>query len=275
VTRRGIVRASMTPVRLLAERDALLGRLEAGLRSLPGATELRLFGSLAVSRADAYSDLDLEVTTVDPAKTRNVWPRFLERIGPVELCLPLHGGADNVAYAVLFRGSSHYHKVDIGFGGRLLGPSIRLWSQPAPVDLPAAVTSEMYLPRAGTVGHALMDELMGSVRYVKARKRGQVLTCWRFLRRLPDRWLELRTGEPGPLSTRDYQRLDGIVDGRTRSALFERLDWSEPRRMDRSLCRLVTEIAELCLAAGRAPGELIPAALVDGYLTFVRTELEP
>ena len=81
-------------------------------------------------------------------------------------------------------------------------------------------------------------------------------------------------GQPGPLATRDYQRLDATVDADRRNALFQHFDWSEPRRMDRSLYWLATEITELCLAEGRARGELIPAALVDGHLTFLRTALE-
>jgi hypothetical protein len=44
--------------------------------------------------------------------------------------------------------------------------------------------------------------------------------------------------------------------------------------MDRSLYWLVAEIAGLHLAQARARGELIPAALADGHLAFLRTELE-
>jgi hypothetical protein len=276
--------ATMSVTLLRAELDALLERLANGLRNLPGATELHLCGSFAASQADAYSDLDLEIFTVDAPGTRRLWPHFLERIGPVELCWPLRTTPDNAAYAVLFRGVSYYHKVDIGLaapGDLLAAPSLRLWSQPPPVDRHDAIPTEAYRPAPGTVGHALLGDLIAGVRYVKARKRGQLLTCWRFLKQWPGRMLELLDRRarvwqtPAELlSTWDYVRLDSSLDAATRDAILEHIDWSEPRVMDQSFGWFVERATELYLDQARALGELVPAALVDGHLAFFRTELE-
>ena len=43
--------------------------------------------------------------------------------------------------------------------------------------------------------------------------------------------------------------------------------------MDRSLYWLISEISDLRVASARAHGELVPAALVADYLTFLRAEL--
>src|SRR5262245_47056386 len=96
---------------LQVQLDQLLDHLIDGLRLIPGATKLYLFGSLATSEGDAYADIDLQLVTADPVLTRAGWPDLLGSIRPIELAWPIT--PDYTAYAVLFAGLSYYHKVDI------------------------------------------------------------------------------------------------------------------------------------------------------------------
>src|SRR6266498_3184418 len=87
----------------------LLERVAAGLRRLPGATALYLFGSLTTPQADAYADIDLQLVTADFSLTQADWPYVLERIQPIDIAWPITPMPDNTAFAVLFQDTSYYH----------------------------------------------------------------------------------------------------------------------------------------------------------------------
>lgn len=259
------------------------------LRQLPGATTLSLFGSRSTGRADQYSDLDLQVTTADIVAARAVWPHFLEHVGPIEVAWPLSPAADNSAFMILFRGESYYHKLDIALRdaqapGPLAPPStqhVQLWSQrPAPISLQPPPT-EAYIPAHSTVGHLVIDELIATVRYLKARKRGHNLTCWRFLRVKPDRLLHLiaeraQDWQPRsqPLTTWDYSALDNTIDGVERAQLIQQLNWSAPHAMDRSCYWLTRQIIQLAQQKALAQHESLPADIIERQLTFIQAELD-
>lgn len=203
--------------------DALQARVSQALRDLPGATALYLFGSRRTAPDDPYADLDLQLLTDDLPATRRVWPHALARVAPIALAWPLTPAPDNTAFAILFEGESLYHKLDVGLSpaserGTYAAPDAPytpLWEQPASRREVALPATQAYLPPVGTVGHALFDDLLGSVRYLKARKRRQHLTCWRFMRGKPDLLLRLLVEQQGgwradapALSTWDYKALD-------------------------------------------------------------------
>jgi hypothetical protein len=71
--------------------DALQSRLTVAFRDLPGATDLYLFGSRAADTGDGYSDIDLEVFAEAVLAAREVWPRFLACLAPIEVAFPLMG----------------------------------------------------------------------------------------------------------------------------------------------------------------------------------------
>jgi hypothetical protein len=93
----------------------LQSRLTAALRDLPGATALYLYGSAAdPARRDAYSDLDLQVLTVDFQASKDHLLSTLEKAGVVTLAYLLTDTAHETAYSLAFAGESPYHKVDLG-----------------------------------------------------------------------------------------------------------------------------------------------------------------
>jgi hypothetical protein len=279
-------------VSLQTDLDALQSRVSAALRDLPGATDLYLFGSRAAGTGDGYSDIDLEVLTADVPAARKVWPRLLDCVAPVEVAFPLLGTlvgmAADAAYTVLFRGESGYHTVDVGlrhateresFAAAMPG-AVRLWRQEPGIIRPDPARGEVYIPAPGSAGHLLFDELISGVRYVKARKRGQPLTCWRYMRGRPQRWIQLVSDElngwpePGQsLTTPGIKALDARLS-RAQLADFERhLDWSAPDKMDGCFRWFTEQTVALALRWAETRCEHVPPAAVDRLLGFMWAEL--
>jgi hypothetical protein len=280
-------------VSLQTDLDDLQTRLMDRLRILPGATDLYLFGSRATDAGDAYSDVDLEVFTADVIAAQEVWPRFLECVAPIGVAFPLIGAlagmTADAAYTVLFHNESSYHTVDIGLRRTAeraeftasIPSAIRLWSQESADVRLLPPASAAYIPAPGSAGHLIFDELISGVRYVKARKRSQPLTCWRYMRNRPQRWLQLVSDElrgwpkPSPgLTTWDIK----LLDARLRTAQhdeFERhLDWSDSRKMDGSFYWFTQETVALALRRAETQHEDVPLDLVARLLAFAPEELE-
>jgi hypothetical protein len=130
----------------------LQSRVAAALRDLPGATALYLYGSAAdPARRDAYSDLDLQVLTLDFQASKDHLLATLEKAGAVALAYLLTDTAHELAYSIAFAGESPYHKVDLGitclndpahpptFFEQIRSKEL-LWSQsPAPIGLASPV----------------------------------------------------------------------------------------------------------------------------------------
>jgi len=274
-------------VQLQQQLDRLQTRLMTALRDLPGATALYLFGSRATRDHDHYADIDLHLVTADLPAARAVWPHFLERVGTIDLAWPITAADDNTVFSILFHGESYFHKVDISLGNIadsehfvFKSAHVPLWSQPPSPGSDPHESTKAYLPSYGTPGHLLFDTLIESVRYIKARKRGHDLTCWRFLHGKPDRLLQLMYEQAHSwqvaitsLSTPQYKELDLHLDPADRARFVQHLDWSNPSRMDRQLCRLTQRIADLLQQKALAYGEAIPANLVEQHLAFICHEL--
>lgn len=268
--------------------DTLQQRVAQSLRRLPGATSLYLFGSRVSQPSDPYADLDLQVLVGDMTAARRCWPHVLEQVAPIRVAWPITAAPDNTAFAILFQGESLYHKVDIGLSpeterdayAALDGPYQLLWEQEAPGGEMRRRSSSAFMPAHGSVGHGLMDELIAGVRYVKARRRQQRLTCWRFLRGKPDLLFRLQS-EQGqgwkvvlpPLSTWEYKALDALgIDPIAEDALG-RLNWATPAMMDASFCWLTEQIARLLEQKAAARHEEIPHLLIEEHLAFIAAEL--
>jgi hypothetical protein len=274
---------------LQAQLDRLQTRLAEALRELPGATALYLCGSRATGEADQYADIDLQVFTADCATAHAVWPQCLEAVGPIEVAFPLSPEPANSAFAILFSGESYYHKCDIGLSHQAeidhfiasRAPHRQLWSQkPARAETTASRTLA-YIPPYGTTGHLVIDELIASVRYTKARKRGHDLTGWRFMRSKLERLLQLLYEQSHdwkpckePLTTWQYKYIDIIMNGNERHNLLRQLDWSEPRAMDQSCYWFTRQIIQLAQHRTAVRSESLPAEIIERQLAFIRTELD-
>ena len=279
---------------LPARLDGLQAALSAALRALPGARALYLFGSRAAGRGDGYSDLDLQVVTTDLAASVAARHAALEPLGPLALEWPIERAADRWAATLLFARASHYHKVDLGFiaGGAgtarsdlpagLAAPAVPLWTgNRPPAALPPA-PGPAYLPEPGSPDHLLTGQLLGAVRYVKARKRGQPLTCWRFAAAAVEALaglLHARAVGAAPTGRRpttwEYAALDALLDRAERDTLLATLDFSTPAATDRNLHRLLTHVAALALAdRALPPADRAPlAAVTHDLLAFIGAEL--
>jgi len=262
--------------------DALRDQLSDALRDLPGATALYAFGSLADGRADEYSDIDLELVTADLQAAIDARQAVWAQVGPLDLEWCIHPSRSDFAATLQFRHASLYHKVDIGFTRQSddgaappEGQHILLWWQDSPSLSPPSAPPPPCAPDVGTPGHFVTGQLLGVTRYVKARKRGQHLTAYRFASALANAVLSLRyareigdTSHLGQaLSTSTWLAMDGTLGNDERQAWLADLDYAVPERMDRTVLRLMRRMVNL-LNDGQ-----LPASLTGRYDRFVRAEL--
>lgn len=271
---------------LATQLDHLQARLTTTLRTLPGATALYVFGS-RTRQSDPYADIDLHIVTADLPTSRASWPHFLERVAPIEVAWPITAGPANTAFSILFRGESYYHKVDIGLGDESdptrfisASPYIPVWLQdPASARIENHQT-QAYMPSHGMIGHMLVDELLSSVRYVKARKRNQPLLCWRFLRGKPDRLLQLvyerlHAWQPRdtPLSTLEYKELDLLMDTGEQVEVVAHLNWTDDQQVDKNFYWFTERTTQLLTQKATAQREIVPGDLSEQHLAFISREL--
>lgn len=269
---------------LEAQLNSLQERLTAALRQLPGATAIYIYGSRATCRTDGYADLDLQVY-IHGRVMCAVWPQFLERVGPVETAWPLNGAADNTTFTIFFSHESYYHKVDIGLSEDAAVPTstetgVLLWSQaPAPA-VAVCPGRPVYSPAYGSVAHQALAELIAAERYLRARKRGQNLLCWRFIRAMPDRMLTLLRDQRNvkqvyeqPLTTREIKTLESSLPAGERAQFISHLGWSEPAAMDANLLWFNGEIIRLLRARVVELNETYPEDIIARHRAFIRGEL--
>jgi predicted nucleotidyltransferase len=272
-----------------ARLDALLQRLIACLPGVPGFRTLSLFGSVAEGRADGYSDIDMILTTDDlPAAQHAVLDVLEAGVGPVESCWAIALRPDEWNPTIIFSEEGYYHKLDLGLvASTAVTPTIPpeqttvLVTQPVGHQRASAPESTAYLPPYGSVGHFLLGQLLGGNRYCKARKRGQPLTCYRFVSAAADwclRALHVRlTGKvmwQGKLSTEEYAVLGGLDTGGRGRTILAALDYSTPEKMDQSLCGIFRHLYELCGEISAMQSEVLPVGMFERMLDFMRTELD-
>ena len=130
------------------------------------------------------------------------------------------------AFCIAFKNESLYQKVDIGLCDQRndlgfinqVDHKVLLWQQSAKKEPVSTAPGDVFMPNKGTAAYFLMGELLSSVRYVKARQRGQHLTCWRFLSAKFNALLRCYRWKGDPqkfsassLTTWDYNALDRNV----------------------------------------------------------------
>ncbi len=272
-----------------ARLDDLLQRLIARLPSLPGFRTLSLFGSLAEGRADGYSDIDLIVTTDDLEAAREQCLQMLEAIGPVEFCWVLPLRPDEWNPMLAFAGEGYYHRLELGLVATTAAKrtipeeqTTLLTTEPVPRPRTVPHGSQAYDPPEGSVGHFLLGALLGGgIKYVKARKRGQPLTCYRYAVAAADQclgaWYTELTGEPAlgrRLSTDEYKALDTLAGRERSSAALTVLDFSTAEAMDRAVRAILAQLVRHCERIAQAREEPLPVEVFARMLRFVGYELE-
>jgi hypothetical protein len=270
-----------------------LSRVSNAIRRLPGAVELYLYGSASdPSLADAYSDLDLQVVCENFSLSQTAWPAILTRAGEIELAFPIEATPLSASFTIVYASESPYHKVDIGLSDQAQENSFiqqvkskkLLWRQPAyhgQSDLsPRALSQGInYIPAADGAAHFMLGEMLSSIRYLKARKRGQHLTCWRFLSAKLNARLRCYqwNGDPqvfpeGQLSTWNTVALDRQLAEADRLDLLTALNLTSPVEMDRSLFLLTGQIVQ-GIQPRLTPEDAPAAILARHYMDFIGSEL--
>lgn len=267
----------------------LLQRVSEALRDLPGACELYVFGSLANGTADAYSDIDVEVTTRDLAASAAALAEVLTTVAPIEVDWQLPTPEDEVVRTILFRGEAYYCKLDISlraFGQVHNGDpgvrksQVRLWRIETPAYSSQSISNNVCAPRPGSPGHFVVGQLLGGIRYVKARKRGQDWTCWRFASAQVDWLVSMLWGrsrnwaDPGrKLTTWEYVELDAAMRDDKALMPLSAWDFSTPAAMDDGFCRLLERTIALAREKAESLGENMPSDLAESLMRFIRVEL--
>lgn len=227
-------------------------RMVSALDNVPGITDITVFGSCADGRCDQFSDLDIHATTIDIDLTLSKLYPALSRIDAIELEWPIADAPGNWAATIVFRHLSPLWKLDLSLGSIPMEKSDNDQKQPTTTpdfDGPSGMPSSVYRPVIGSVEHYMISQLLGTTRYVKARRRGHVLSCWRFASALVD--AVIVTGYSGiaderwtlaGLTTLEYRDADLRLDLFQRSALIGDLDFSNPGATDRTVVRLVNRL---------------------------------
>lgn len=266
----------------------LLQRVTACLQGLPGFQTLSIFGSFAEGRADGYSDIDLLVTTDELQAAQQHLLGILESVSPVEACWVIGVRPDEWNSTIILSEEGYFHRLDLGLvstdaADPLFLPARTKILATRTADLPDIVPCQhqAFTPPYGSVGHFLLGQYLGGLRYVKARKRGQVLTCYRFVSAAADWCLcvlyaHLTVNQlpwPSKLSTGEYTSLDRLdVEGRGR-AILTALDYSTPENMDQSLCGVMQQMHRLCQEIAAMRNERLDDGVFQRMLAFMRQEL--
>jgi len=287
---RGVVMATTNDQLLLSPQlDALQQTVVTGLQALPGATALYLFGSRAEGRGDSYSDLDIQVITANPGASRAACVAVLGHIHPLALVWDMETTWGAWAATLLFADTSPYHKVDFGLTDLSDHDrwregegtwAIKLWEQGSSSTRVPSAQSVPFAPTPGTYAHFVVGQMLGVTRYVKARKRGQTLTAWRFASALADAVVALlntvthSADHPiGRPTTHEYMTLDQTLTAPARDRFLTLLDFSTSAAMDYAVYRLLCKLVAMATDASGTTDEAIPGALAAWLLAFVQREL--
>lgn len=273
-------------IRLVFERDNLLRSLTEAVRGLPGAVAFYIFGSLVEGRGDAWSDLDIEIVTTDVEVSRDCLFPILETVRPMELAWIIDSSSDDWAASVLFQQTSLFHKVDLGIRSihgfdrnPIPQPSALIWSQQTSRRVGCSeLAAPPFMPEPDSEQHILLGHLLATTRYVRARKRDHLATCWRFASALADAVFAAhyrRAVNRGPfhgrLGTLEYQVLDRQRPQVVSMELMSMLDFSSPVAMDRTVYLLMHELVDVF--RDDSTPQRVPAAIGDGFYAFARREL--
>lgn len=269
--------------------DVLFSDITTALHSVPGARALYAFGSIPNGTYDEFSDLDLTLVTEDFDTSLAQRHQGLGRVRPVLLDWCIELTESSWAGTILLSGVSPYQKVDIGIvtmereSERSCRPdSIKIWEQASGSGSIAGdgmPIQPSYEPAVGSVEHFIIGHLLGVTRYVKARRRGNTFTSWRFAYALAEAVLATvytsSIGVPSlarKLTTPEYVDLDRRLPADRAAICFDRLCYANENGMDESVRIFVRELLSRLTSAQDTSTVLeIVAKTLE---TFITTELD-
>jgi hypothetical protein len=230
----------------------LKDRMVTVLCAVPGMTNVSVFGSCADGHCDKFSDIDIHATTISMDLTLPKLYRALSGIGDIQLEWPIPSDPQSWAATIIFEHLSPLQKLDVSIESVSTGSSKNDQEQANAVggfDSPDATPSGAYRPEIGSPEHYVISQLLGITRYVKARRRGHRLSCWRFASALVDAVIALEYANIvddswvlAGLTTQEYRDADLRLDPLPRDALIGGLDFSNPNAMDRTVMSLVEKL---------------------------------
>lgn len=267
---------------------SLVDRLAGTLPSLPGFRSLSCFGSLAEGRADGYSDIDMVVVTDEFGDARAQILGLLELVGTVEFCWTMRQPCPHRwVPTVVFSDEGYYHHLDLSLmPSGVTDPEFPIERMMVLAEGPGHQPAEQiqpstaYTPEHGSIGHFLLGKFLGTARYLKARKRGQQMMCYRFASATADwcaRIIYARlSGDDslvGRLSTSEYLALDALAANDQTIDFLKSFDFSTPAAMDRAMRSLVSLHIEHSRALALSHGETIPGDITERFVRFMQNEL--
>lgn len=264
----------------------LLDAYKDTLPGLPGFRSLSIFGSIPEGRSDGYSDIDLIVETDDLTAAKEQVLGVLEGVGPIEFCWAINLRPDEWNPMIVFRDEGYFHRLDLGVTDlsavdRTIPreQTVLLADEPRTCDQHPG-ESGAYVPEHCSMGHFLLGQFIGGVRYVKARKRGQPMTCYRFAAACVDWRLALMfarlkedPGRRSKLSTPEYVEFDRLLSDDERSTLLHALDFSSLAAMDAIVSDAMESMLRDAGALAAVSGETLPTGIFHRMSDFVLKEL--
>jgi len=192
------------------------------------------------------------VTTIDTNLTRSHLYRALSGTDTIELEWTIEDTPENWAATFVFRNLSPLRRLELSIGStsnERTASDQTLSNTPSHFEGCAGTASSPYRPTIGSIEHYTISQLLGTTRYVKARRRGHLLSCWRFASALVDAVITTRYSGIAEkdwmlagLTTLEYRDADRRLDPFQRSALISDLDFSNPGSADRTVARLVDRL---------------------------------
>lgn len=148
----------------------------------PHISELHLFGSRAIEKSDGFSDIDLTAASPCPiAAEAYVRKSLADKFG-LSAVYTIINNEYEVARTFCLSGMSPFHKIDIGFSlpsEVKIFPNSRLIFKNNQPQKPRIKFKKWTEPHTE---HNYFDVMMGSLRYIKHRRRGenwQAYKCYR------------------------------------------------------------------------------------------------
>lgn len=173
----------------------------------PHISELYLFGSRATGRNDEFSDIDLTAVTPYPTAAEAYARQSLTDKFGVNATYTIMNNEHEIAHTFCLAGVNPFHKIDIGFS---LPDTTNFFSNSrlifrndhvrAPREKQIKKWSE---PRTE---HDYFDAMMGSLRYIKHRRRSENWQAYKCYRGFIEQLAHARAADSSPKNS--YKTLD-------------------------------------------------------------------